>query len=77
MNIGEQLKNLREQHSMSREELAQKMNIARQSVYKWEMNRGYPSIDNLIRLSDLYKVTLDELIKGDPVWRKEKAQIRY
>ncbi|WP_430111134.1 helix-turn-helix domain-containing protein [Priestia endophytica] len=64
MNVGEQLKNLREQHNMSREELAQQMNVSRQAVYKWETNKGYPDMDNLIRLSELYEVTLDELIKS-------------
>lgn len=70
MNLGEQLKNLREQYNMSREELAQQMNVSRQAVYKWETNKGYPDIDNLIRLSELYKVTLDELIKGDSSFQK-------
>ncbi|AWG44736.1 helix-turn-helix domain-containing protein [Priestia filamentosa] len=73
MNLGEQLKNLREQYNMSREELAQQMNVSRQAVYKWETNKGYPDIDNLIRLSELYKVTLDELIKGDSSFQKKIA----
>ena len=64
MNLGEQLKNLREQHNLSREKLAQQMNVSRQAVYKWETNKGYPDMDNLIRLSELYEVTLDELIKS-------------
>ncbi|MFE4042383.1 helix-turn-helix domain-containing protein [Priestia sp. YIM B13490] len=50
---------------MSRKELAGKMNVSRQAVYKWENNKGYPDIENLIKLSELYNVTLDELIKGD------------
>jgi len=41
------------------------MNVSRQAVYKWENNKGYPDIENLIKLSELYNVTLDELIKGD------------
>ncbi|RPK04765.1 helix-turn-helix domain-containing protein [Priestia endophytica] len=73
MNLGEQLKDLREKHNMSREDLAQKMNVSRQAVYKWETNKDYPDIDNLIRLSDLYEVTLGELIKGDPVFQKKIA----
>ncbi|MCF6799751.1 helix-turn-helix domain-containing protein [Priestia megaterium] len=50
---------------MSREELAQRMNVSRQAIYKWETNKGYPDIENLIKLSDLYEITLDELIKND------------
>lgn len=38
--------------------------MTRQAVYKWESNKSYPDIDNLILLSDLYEVTIDELIKG-------------
>ncbi|WP_411242786.1 helix-turn-helix domain-containing protein [Priestia aryabhattai] len=63
MELGEQLQRLREQKNMSREELAQKMNVSRQAVYKWENNKGYPDIDNLVKLSELYKVSVDELLK--------------
>ncbi|MED4184157.1 helix-turn-helix domain-containing protein [Priestia megaterium] len=63
--MGEQLKSLREEKNMSREELAQRMNVSRQAIYKWETNKGYPDIENLIKLSDLYEITLDELIKND------------
>ncbi|MDX6154519.1 helix-turn-helix transcriptional regulator [Marinococcus sp. PL1-022] len=73
MNVGEQLRHLREHHDMSREELAQEMNVSRQAVYKWETNKGYPDIDNLIRLSELYEFTLDELIKVDPAFQKKIA----
>lgn len=65
MELGEHLRKLREQKNMSREELAQEMNVSRQAVYKWENNKGYPDIENLIKLSNLYNITLDELIKGD------------
>ncbi len=47
---------------MSREELAGEMNVSRQAVYKWKNNKGYPDIENLIKLSERYNVTLDELI---------------
>lgn len=71
MELGEQLQKLREQKNMSREELAQEMNVSRQAVYKWENNKGYPDIENLIKLSDLYNITLDELIKGDHSFQKK------
>ncbi|MCM3544498.1 helix-turn-helix domain-containing protein [Priestia megaterium] len=71
MNLGEQLQRLREEKNLSREELAQAMNVSRQAVYKWENNKGYPDIKNLIKLSDLYNVTLDELIKGDRSFQKK------
>ena len=45
MELGEQLQKLREQKNMSREELAQEMNVSRQAVYKWENNKGYHDIE--------------------------------
>jgi len=71
MELGEQLQKLREQKNMSREELAQEMNVSRQAEYKWENNKGYPDIENLIKLSNLYNITLDELIKGDRSFQKK------
>ncbi|WP_407946254.1 helix-turn-helix domain-containing protein [Peribacillus butanolivorans] len=71
MELGEHLQKLREQKNMSREELAQEMNVSRQAVYKWENNKGYPDIENLIKLSELYEITLDELIKNDRTFQKK------
>ncbi|WP_195694698.1 helix-turn-helix domain-containing protein [Priestia megaterium] len=71
MELGEQLQKLREQKNMSREDLAQEMNVSRQAVYKWENNKGYPDIENLIKLSELYEITLDELIKNDRAFQKK------
>ncbi|MDF2000163.1 helix-turn-helix domain-containing protein [Peribacillus frigoritolerans] len=71
MELGEHLQKLRVQKNMSREELAQEMNVSRQAVYKWENNKGYPDIENLIKLSELYEITLDELIKNDRTFQKK------
>ncbi|MFP7176853.1 helix-turn-helix domain-containing protein [Priestia filamentosa] len=71
MDLGERLKILREVRNISREDLAQKMNVSRQAVYKWETNKGYPDIENLIKLSELYNTTLDELIKGNHIALKK------
>lgn len=64
MSIGEQLKKLRESKGFSQEDVAKKIGVTRQAVYKWENDKSYPDIDNLILLSEMYNVTLDELIKG-------------
>lgn len=71
MNLGSQLKKLRESKSFSQEDVARKVGVTRQAVYKWESNKSYPDIDNLILLSELYEVTIDELIKGSEGARKE------
>ncbi|CKE52498.1 helix-turn-helix domain-containing protein [Bacillus paranthracis] len=64
MNLGSQLKRFRELKSFSQEDVARKVGVTRQAVYKWESNKSYPDIDNLILLNELYEVTIDELIKG-------------
>ncbi|MED0973502.1 helix-turn-helix transcriptional regulator [Bacillus paramycoides] len=71
MNLGSQLKKFRESKSFSQEDVARKVGVTRQAVYKWESNKSYPDIDNLILLSELYEVTIDELIKGSEDDRKE------
>ncbi|CDN39351.1 helix-turn-helix domain-containing protein [Bacillus thuringiensis] len=71
MNLGTQLKKFRELKSFSQEDVARKVGVTRQAVYKWESNKSYPDIDNLILLSELYEVTIDELIKGSANAREE------
>ncbi|WP_089607972.1 helix-turn-helix domain-containing protein [Bacillus cereus] len=71
MNLGSQLKRFRESKSFSQEDVARKVGVTRQAVYKWESNKSYPDIDNLILLSELYEVTIDELIKGSEDAREE------
>ena len=71
MNLGSQLKKFRESKSFSQEDVARKVGVTRQAVYKWESNKSYPDIDNLILLSELYEVTIDELIKGSEDAREE------
>ncbi|WP_328253105.1 helix-turn-helix transcriptional regulator [Priestia megaterium] len=69
LKLGEQLQRLREAKNMSREELAQQMNVSRQAVYKWENNKGYPGIQNLLKISEIYETTIDELIKSDSIFQ--------
>ncbi|MDM5431226.1 helix-turn-helix domain-containing protein [Bacillus mycoides] len=71
MNLGSQLKKFRESKTFSQEDVARKVGVTRQAVYKWESNKSYPDIDNLILLSELYEVTIDELIKGSGDAREE------
>jgi len=71
MNLGSKLKKFRESKSFSQEDVARKVGVTRQAVYKWERNKSYPDIDNLILLSELYEVTIDELIKESGDAREE------
>ena len=65
MKLAEQIRKIRKNENLSQEQLGQKMNVTRQAIYKWESGKGYPDIQNLIMLSELFEISLDELIKGD------------
>ncbi|MGM0125783.1 hypothetical protein IGI37_003184 [Enterococcus sp. AZ194] len=65
MNFSKQLKKYREQHGLSQEVLAEKIYVTRQTISKWENDRSYPDIHNLVALSVLFDISLDELVKGD------------
>ena len=64
MELEERLVQLRKDHGLSQNELAERLNISRQTISKWERGMVVPSGDNLISLSDLYGITLDELVHG-------------
>lgn len=64
--FGKRLKKLRRAKGWSQERLAEELHVSRQAVYKWESNKGYPDIANLILISDLFEITVDELIKEHP-----------
>lgn len=65
MNISTTIKTQREKHHLSQNGLAQKIFVTRQAISKWENGTSLPSLDNIIALSDVLEVSLDELIKGD------------
>lgn len=65
MKIGEQLQKQRKLHNMSQNDLADKLKLSRQSISKWENGTTLPSFANVIAISELFDVSLDELIKGD------------
>lgn len=62
--LGARLKTARKQAQLSQIEAAKLMNVSRQSFSKWENDYNYPDIDNLVNLSELYQVSLDDLLKG-------------
>ena len=65
MKIGDQLQKQRKSHHMSQNELAEKLHLTRQSISKWENGTTLPSFANVIAISEIFGVSLDELIKGD------------
>ena len=71
MTFGEKLYELRKKHGLSQEQLAEVLNVSRQSISKWEGNVNYPDSDKLIALSDYFHVSLDYLMKAD--WTEESS----
>jgi transcriptional regulator with XRE-family HTH domain len=65
MNFNENLQLLRKKHNLSQEDLAEKLNVSRQSISKWESGAGYPEMDNLITISNIFKIDLETLLKGN------------
>lgn len=65
MDIGKRLKDSRIKCNLSQEYVAEKLRVSRQTISNWENNRSYPDILNVIELSNLYSISLDELIKED------------
>lgn len=64
------LKNHRQEQGFTQEQLAKKLYLSTQAVSKWETGQSIPSIDNLLLLSDLYSLSLDELVQGSPFFKK-------
>lgn len=65
MSLGTNIQFYRKQKNMTQEDLAEFMNVSRQTVSKWESDTAFPETDKLITLSDYFGCTLDELIKGN------------
>lgn len=65
MTFGLKLKALRKEHGYSQEELAQRLDVSRQAVSKWESDRGTPETDKLLQISTMFGVTLDYLLKSE------------
>lgn len=65
MEIGEKLKNSRINAGMTQEQIAEKINVSRQTISNWEAGKSLPDVINLIKISDLYQISLDDLLKGD------------
>lgn len=65
MNIGKQLKDARIESGYTQEQVAEQLDVSRQTISSWENGRTFPDIVSVVSLSDIYDVSLDALIKGD------------
>lgn len=78
MDLGERLYQLRKARNLSQGEVADALGVSRQSVSKWENNTSVPELDKLVKLGELFGLTLDELVKGEaapaPAGRPERPR---
>ena len=65
MTLPEKLLELRTARGLSQGELAERLDVSRQSVSKWETGQSVPDLDKIIRLADLYGVSVDELVREE------------
>ena len=65
MNVGENIYRFRTEKNMSQGDLADALDVSRQSVSKWENNSATPELEKLIKMSDLFGISLDELVSGE------------
>ena len=65
MTFAEKLKSIRKQAGMSHEQLAEKLSVSRQAVTKWETDAGIPDIENIMAISALFDISIDELLSNE------------
>lgn len=71
MTIGEKLLNLRKQKNLSQEEVANRLNVSRQTISKWETDQSTPDLDKIGPLCELFEISADELIIGESTIKPE------
>ena len=74
MDFGKKLSELRRQNGISQEKLAEMVGVSRQAVTKWESGKSNPDTENLIRLAEIFGISLDELCLGE-IPKKPEAKI--
>lgn len=72
MELGKQIRKYRNERTLSQEALAEKVYVSRQTVSNWENDKSYPDVNSLVLLSEVFEVSLDQLIKGDVEMMKEQ-----
>ena len=74
MLLGEKLKETRQSKGLSQSTVAEHLNISRQSISKWENNSSYPDLDNLVRLSKYYEISIDDLLNENQELKEKIAE---
>lgn len=69
MSISEKIQQLRKKNGFSQEQLAEKLEVSRQAVSKWENGTSFPDIEKLVLISELFQVSTDSLVKDEEVFK--------
>lgn len=76
MTFAKKLKMIRKQAGMSQEKLAEKIGVSRQAITKWETDMGIPDIENIMAISNLFNISIDELL-SNKIGMIKKSQFLY
>jgi transcriptional regulator with XRE-family HTH domain len=77
MNFGDNLQKLRKQHNMSQEQLAERLNVTRQAVSRWESGDSFPEMDKALMLRELFDVSLDDLMENSALPNTQTDRAAY
>lgn len=75
MNFSEKLKEIRKNEGLSQEQLAEKIGVSRQAITKWETGKGLPDVENMIIIAEIFKTTLDELLRDSVTGQEQKTPV--
>lgn len=65
MQIGDKLRKAREEHQLTQSQVSEQLMVSRQTISNWETGKSLPDILSVLRISEFYQISLDELLKGD------------
>lgn len=75
MNFSEKLKEIRKNEGLSQEQLAEKIGVSRQAITKWETGKGLPDVENMVIIAEIFKTTLDELLRDSAAKPEQKSSV--
>ncbi len=75
MNFSEKLKEIRKNEGLSQEQLAEKIGVSRQAITKWETGKGLPDVENMVIIAEIFKTTLDELLRDSVTGKEQKMPV--
>lgn len=77
MSFGENLQYYRKREEITQEQLAEKMEVSRQTISKWEAGTSYPEMEKILQLCDLFSCSMDTLMRGDAQAERVEDSSKY